>query len=1688
MARRKARRFTLETLDPRAVLAGDLLISEFMAFNTNDPGNLLDADGDSSDWIEIYNPTESAVDLDGWHLTDTAGDLDLWTFPPRTLGPNSHLIVFASNKDRTGPELHTSFELNGLGEYLALVRPDLSIAHEFAPTFPEQLNDVSYGVVDAPASVNTLVGAASTAEALIPTAAEAGATWTATDFDSSGWASSGRGMSGPQGLGFELAATAFNSLVDIGAIGGRLESGADGGGEVGAGAHNSTGNLSPTGITAATSQNYSIAIDNLNAAGAAVGTIEWRDRGDSTNGGQSLVQLAEDHVKNESGIIRVTLTGLPAGSYSVTSYHVDADNSTCGAIRISTSSSGGYVDAGVVGNSSFTGTRNENSWTTALVQLQSATFVVTSDGVNPVRILFDGTAAAAIEVPLSGLRIDNGASGVFGPSIGTDLEAVQYAQNASAWVRLPFSYGGGAAIDQMTLRMKYDAGFVAYLNGTEIARRNALGAAGSPVAFDATATAGRTDAEALAFESIDVTASAGLLFTNDTNVLAIHGLNESATDDDFLLSAELTAASVEEGVRQYFTTATPGAANIPGTIGFVADTKFSVDRGFFTAPFTVEITSETAGAEIRYTTDGSEPTATTGTVYSGPITINRTTALRAAAFKPGLTSTNVDTHTYFFLDQVLTQTGTGLPPYAPWGCDGCLGTNAADWDVDPDIVTHAVASNRLTTDDLKSVPTISLVTNWNDMFGTGGRGIYIAGFGREVPASVEMINPDGTTRFAITASTEIQGGTSDDRWKDDKLSQELKFKAPYGPTKLNADIFGTGATDSFDRLMLDGVLNWSWVHARDAGQRAGAKYIQDQFVADLQNATGGFAPHGIFTHLYINGLYWGMYYLHERPDNTFQSDYQGGDKDEWNVMKHRTTTIVDNATNNPAGVTAATDYNSMVALANADLSIDANYQALAAKLDIENFINYVLVNWYAGNDDWPHQNWYASRRQSPDGKWRFHSWDAEHVLKNVNYNPITSNPNGPTLNSPSGLHERLKLNAGYRVKFADQVHKLLVQPGGVLTRPVATAMYQARMAEVDRAIVGESARWGDNSEAVAKTRADWMNTQNNLLTNYFPQRTSNMLSYLRAAGLYPSIDAPAYSQQGGEVADGYSLSVSDPNNPTGTIYYTTDGSDPFQPVTTVGTTLLPERSAVCVKVPTVADESDIVSWRTATECGAGWTSGNAGVGFDAGTAGTDYTPHIGVNVQQEMLNVNTSVWVRSTFEVADPGLIATLALQTQLDDGYVAFLNGFEVHRQRAPATLAWNAAATAGTLDPAAVNFTNFDISAHVGRLVAGTNVLAIHALNRALTDNDLLISPRVVGTTTSGTGISPTAQQYTGPVVFHDTSTIKSRVRRAGAWSALTEAFFTVDEPVRVAELYYNPPGNSESTEFIELVNTSGAAVDLTGFKFVRDESGVGIDYEFLASDTNRTIPAGGRMVLVQDRAAFMAAYPWVPMTAIADRVYSGNLDNAGETITLFDAGGGVLQRFTYDDVWYDATDGDGYSLVVPNVTVGKTAWSVPQGWQPSRELGGSPGETDVLRGDFNGDSRVDGLDLAILQANLGTVSGATHAVGDMSRDGAVGRDDVALFLANFADTYSPPVVPSPAAVPGAVVARRNGREPALAAWGARRITTLVGPISPAPVEDRAGIETSSRVLRARRIARSPAVQNAQDAAITSLFGEQA
>jgi len=262
-----------------------------------------------------------------------------------------------------------------------------------------------------------------------------------------------------------------------------------------------------------------------------------------------------------------------------------------------------------------------------------------------------------------------------------------------------------------------------------------------------------------------------------------------------------------------------------------------------------------------------------------------------------------------------------------------------------------------------------------------------------------------------------------------------------GPPQINYQFFSDSPTDRFDTIVFDAVLNHSWLHP-GSDQRNTAKYIQDQYVADLHNVMGGHSPNGSYAHVYINKLYWGMYYVHERPDDSWAAETFGGDKEEYDAIKHNSGGVI----NSGIGGNASANYNSMVSAAGAVQSDPANmakYEALSQKLDVDDFITYLLSNWFCGNHDWPHKNWYATHRNHPDGRWRFHSWDAEHTVEG-------SNDVGK---SPNDIHNKLKGNGEYRSRFADLIHRYFFNDG-VLCYPNTANMYQRRMAEMGRAIVG----------------------------------------------------------------------------------------------------------------------------------------------------------------------------------------------------------------------------------------------------------------------------------------------------------------------------------------------------------------------------------------------------------------------------------------------------------------------------------------------------------------------------------------------------------------------------------------------------------------------------------------------------------
>jgi hypothetical protein len=158
---------------------------------------LADEDGDRPDWVELFNAGAAPVNLDGWFLTDSVTNLTKWRFPATNLAAGGYLVVFASGKDRTnaGAPLHANFQLDGDGEFLALVKPDgASLASQFAPVFPEQKADISFG---RQVEKLALVSAGSAARVLVPAGPVPVAWRGGAAFDDAAWTDAQIGIGYP---------------------------------------------------------------------------------------------------------------------------------------------------------------------------------------------------------------------------------------------------------------------------------------------------------------------------------------------------------------------------------------------------------------------------------------------------------------------------------------------------------------------------------------------------------------------------------------------------------------------------------------------------------------------------------------------------------------------------------------------------------------------------------------------------------------------------------------------------------------------------------------------------------------------------------------------------------------------------------------------------------------------------------------------------------------------------------------------------------------------------------------------------------------------------------------------------------------------------------------------------------------------------------------------------------------------------------------------------------------------------------------------------------------------------------------------------------------------------------------------------------------------------------------------------
>ena len=737
----------------------------------------------------------------------------------------------------------------------------------------------------------------------------------------------------------------------------------------------------------------------------------------------------------------------------------------------------------------------------------------------------------------------------------------------TVYVRLPFNLATKGDIGRLTLRMRYDDGFVAYLNGTKVAESNAP----DTLTWNSQAAALHPDDLSEQFEDFDISFSISDLQVGQ-NVLAIHALNISTTSSDLLVSPELIAepssiASPEQ--FGFFQNATPGYANGISIAGFVADPTFDVAHGYYDTPQSVAIASATAGALIVYTMDASTPTVdsnlnvTNGTVYAGPLNVSNTTTLRAAAFKTGFQPSFVSSSTYLFVNDIINQSTFGETP-AGWPDSGVNGQQL-NYGIDPDIIS--LYGSQAVKDSLKSLSTFSITTDLDNLFDPAS-GIYVNARNRgkswERASNVELIYPDGSDAgFDVNAGLRIRGGFSRGGFNP-KHAFRFYFRSVYGDSKLRYDLFDGEGADKFDVLDLRTAQNYSW--SLEGG--AQNTFAREIFGRDTQRDLGSSYTRSRYHHLYVDGIYWGVFQTQERVEEFYGESYFGGDKDDYDVVKAGLADVGGTEISAGDDIAWRALFDSAQALADNPVTNANNYWtmqglnpdgtrnlSLPVLLDADNLIDYMMTIFYTGGFDTgisrflgnnKANNWFGLRnRVSADEGFRFFIHDNEHSMGTNGTQFIDrtgpfneGNQDVFAQFNPQYLHQDLLSHEEYRVRFADHVQKHFFN-NGALTPASSIARLLARTSQVDPAIIAESARWGDSKISTPRNKNDWQ-TEINWLTNvYLPGRGNTVLSQLQGDSLVAPITAPVFSQHGGQIPAGYNLSMT---SGAGTIFYTTDGT------------------------------------------------------------------------------------------------------------------------------------------------------------------------------------------------------------------------------------------------------------------------------------------------------------------------------------------------------------------------------------------------------------------------------------------------------------------------------------------------------------------------------------------------------------------
>jgi hypothetical protein len=618
----------------------------------------------------------------------------------------------------------------------------------------------------------------------------------------------------------------------------------------------------------------------------------------------------------------------------------------------------------------------------------------------------------------------------------------------SIFIRKHFSITDLSKITSAVLHVDFDDGFVAYLNGIEIARAN-LGTPGRPVAYNQYAS----DHEAGTPIQYIIANWQTILRAGD-NVLALQGHNSSSTSSDLSLIPYLSLGMTEKPANSrgsapfsdlplaflhtnfkidadgetitltkpdktiidqvesgniptdvscgrqpdgsvnfyFFAQPTPGAANTSaGYLAATADPEFSLKGGFYQTAITLSLSTNSNNAAIYYTLDGSEPT-TKSNLYTQPITISSTKVVRAKAFGANLLPSKTVTHTYFI-------------------------------------------------NKSHQVPVLSIVTSPGNFFDID-TGIYVLGrtyenqnpyFGAnfwedwERPVHLEFFELGGKLGFSQDAGVKIAGAWSR---ANPQKPFSLYARRKYGASSFKYPLFPHRPFDEYEAFMLkNGGNDWGRTFFSDAMMHS---LLEGQ---DLEIMA--FRPCVV----YLNGEYWGIYNLREKQNEHYLSQYFRVDPDSVDLLENNQNVICGSGSHYAALINFIETNN---------LEQSETYEYVKTQLDVDNFITYMVAEIYFDNRDWPGNNIKYWRPQNPTGRWRWLLFDVDWGFGLNAYDPgggydyntlaFATAVNGPDWPNPPWstlLLRKLLTNRTFRDafinRFADYLNTIF-QPAVVLEK------------------------------------------------------------------------------------------------------------------------------------------------------------------------------------------------------------------------------------------------------------------------------------------------------------------------------------------------------------------------------------------------------------------------------------------------------------------------------------------------------------------------------------------------------------------------------------------------------------------------------------------------------------------------------